>query len=255
MPESPEKSAVDPRIYQRLVEVRRQASRRRLRVVAVLVGMVAFVVGLWGLTRTPLLRVDRVQVTTDPSVPVAQVLRVTGLDRHPQLLDVHPAVLAARLERLRWVARARVSRSLWHTVRVVVATRRPVAQLVQGARYVEVDRSGRVLGRADEPFPGLPTLSGPVSASTLDARDGVLAAATAMPPSLRPEVATVGRAADGLAFQLRDGIVVDLGAPDDLAAKTAAIEVLLAQADLQGVSVMDVQMPSMPVLTTGGSQG
>lgn len=247
--------AVDPRILQRLVEVRRQASRRRLRVLGVIAAVALCLIGAWGLTRTSLLQVSRVQISTDSSVPAAQVLAVTGLDRHPQLLDVRPAALAARLERLPWVASAQVSRSFPHTVRVVITTRTPVAQIVQGRTYVEVDRRGHLLGRSEHPFGGLPTLSGPVSASTLDARDGVLAAAAAMPTSLRPEVATVGRVPDGLAFHLRDGIVADLGTPDDLGAKAAAVEVLLAQADLQGISVMDVQIPSMPVLTAGGSQG
>lgn len=212
----------------------------------------ACLVGAWGLTRTPLLRVDRVQVTTDPSVPTAEVLAVTGLGRHPQLLDVHPGVLQARLDRLAWVATARVSRSFPHTVRVVVTTRHPVAQFDVHGTYVEIDRTGRELARAAHAWSGLPALSGTLSAASADAHDGILAVAAALPASLRPQVTSIGPAADGLALHLRDGIEADLGPPTDLAAKAAAVQVLLSHADLQGVRVMEVQVPSMPVLTTAG---
>jgi hypothetical protein len=62
-------------------------------------------------------------------------------------------------------------------------------------------------------------------------------------------VAAVAVGAGGLELQLRDGGVVRLGPPDQVAAKLAAAVTVLEQARPGGDIVLDVRVPAAPVLT------
>ena len=70
---------IDPRIRERRIEVRRQAGRRRLRMLLV-VSSVLSAAGLVFLTVTsPLLDVDRIRITGTQHVTVEQVRAASGV--------------------------------------------------------------------------------------------------------------------------------------------------------------------------------
>jgi cell division protein FtsQ len=93
---------------------------------AVLVPALVVIAGLI-LLQSPVFAVDRVVVVGNAHAPVSEVIRVGGLDGHPQLVDVNTASVSHRIESLPWVLTARVYRDWPSSVRIVIVDRVPVA--------------------------------------------------------------------------------------------------------------------------------
>ena len=248
-------SKIDPRIRQRLIEVRRSEGRRRLRVLLTLGGLVLFGVTSWGLTRSPLLDVDHLRVDGAIQTPAAQVLAVAGLRPGMAMTDVAAGAAARRIRALPWVRAVHVERRWPSTVTVHVLERVPVAAAPATGGVALVDRQGRVLAVTAAPPPDRPMLTGlpPAGApgSMLAGRVAeLLAVAQALPPAVVPRVAGVAAAAGGeVELRLRPQGVVKLGAPEQLPEKMVAIQTVLAQVDLSRLAVLDVRVPASPAIT------
>ena len=256
---SPDRSGsalpIDPRISERRVAVRRDAGRRRLRQLVWGTGMVALTASAYGATRSRLLDVDTVRIEGATRVDVDEVPAAGGLDRRPQLIDVDPAAVATRIERLPWVKTAAVVRRWPGTVEVSLVERTPVAVVAGGPAWSVVDASGRVLEQVAEPPPGMPRIDSP----DLDLAPGLKVGREArsalglldrLPPSLQGRVSVI-RAAPGpnLQLQLEGGPPVNVGPPEQLRPKLVALSTLVAKANLRGVKMIDVRVPTAPVLT------
>src|SRR5205085_5328919 len=133
---------VDPRVAKRRQDVARAAGRRRLRILLVVGGVVAFFGGLIGLALSPALDVDRVEVRGAGHTSLAAVLGATGLDArgHP-MVTVDRFALAGKVERLPWVDTAAVTRRWPNVVRVTVVERAPLGVIGVPGGVALVDRS------------------------------------------------------------------------------------------------------------------
>lgn len=251
---------MDPRIKQRRIAVQRDAGRRRLRLlligVGVLIGVAALVGSLW----TPLADVDRVDVVGSARTEPADVIAAAGLDRSPQLIDVDPAAVAARIEALPWIASAEVTRHWPSGVSIEVTERRPVAVTPvdpDGKQWALVDATGRVLAHEAGRPAGYPALSkGPVPGApgtTLDAATAsALAVAGALSPELRAQTGDiVVLPGEEVELALLPRGRVRLGRAEELAAKVEALATVLSRVDLQGIAVIDLRVPSAPAVTRG----
>ena len=249
-----QREAIDPRIRQRRIEVQRTQGRRRLRVLLVLLAIVAVVAAAGAATRSPLLDVDHVTVIGAHHVTPRDIVRVTGLERQPQMIDLDSRALARTVERLPWIATATVKRQWPSTVAVTVVERSPVASAPDAAGgYAVLDITGRVL--LVQPAPGdlLPVVGGPAAGApgtrvAAAVRDGA-AVAAAMPPALRPLIGAVNLTPTDIDLGLVHGGVARLGDRSNLAAKLDAVLTVLQHADVSGLSVLDVRVPAAPVLT------
>ncbi len=104
---------VDPRIRQRRAAIARRQGRRRLRVVAALLVVIVLAVVAFGVLHTTFFSAQKVEVTGQhPHTSTAAILSAAGLTGHPPLIDVNPGASAAKVERLPWIATARVIRTL-----------------------------------------------------------------------------------------------------------------------------------------------
>src|SRR5258708_4327363 len=151
---------IDPRIQQRRLEVQRAESRPRL--MLPISGSVALALGLagWGVLRSPMLAVHHVTVSGAGHTPDADVLRVAGLSRQPQMADLDLTHIDVAIEALPWVATARVARHWPDHVIVTVTERQPIAVVAdtQGG-WAQVDRTGRVLTVVPAPPAGAAQVS------------------------------------------------------------------------------------------------
>ena len=194
---------------------------------------------VWALFGSRLLVVRSVIVTGTHLVPRSEVLAVAGVEPGTPLIRVNTAQIAARIDTIRQVRSALVSRS-WPD-RVVIVVRERTAALalaapVQGdgevgGGYDLVDSGGVVVQwGASRPadLPLYPT-AGPVTALR---GDPDLAAAAAvlgeLPAWLRHSVASVTAPdPDQVTLRLADGITVLWGGTDRAGAKAAELAVLI----------------------------
>ena len=104
------------------------------------------------------------------------------------LLDL--AAIRADLNRMPWVAEARVSRQLPDKLVIDIEERTPHAVLVKPDRLVLIDRNGIELDPiAEDDAQGMLRISGAGAADSIDSLDRVLAAA----PALQPQIASAHR--------------------------------------------------------------
>src|SRR5262245_60665961 len=116
---------IDPRIRDRRIEVKREAGRRRLRVlVAIMAVICALGLGYLAVT-SPLLDVDTIRVSNTQHVTTADVLTAAKVKRHDAMVFVDTGAIAHRVESLPWVQHATVRRSFPGTVQIAVTEYAP----------------------------------------------------------------------------------------------------------------------------------
>jgi cell division protein FtsQ len=247
-------AVVHPRVWQRRVAVLRDQGRRRLRwVVAGVVVLVVLCVGLVVL-HTPLLALRHATVRGAQHSGPEAVLQAAGLLDHPPLIDVDPASVAARVERLPWVARAVVVRHWPDDVTITVTERSPVGSIARsGGGVAVVDAAGRVLAWQGAAPPGpvlvAPVVPGPPGTVLADAARPALAVAAALPAALAGRVQQVAVGAGGVVtLDLGGGLRATLGRTDGLRAKLVALASVLAGAQVSGPAVIDVTVPGEPMV-------
>jgi cell division protein FtsQ len=256
---APETAAIDPRLRARRIAVRRDEGRRRLRRLTGL-GVVAAVALLaLGVTRSPVLDVDRVRVAGATHTSIDAVQRATGIKRHAPMTDVDLDRARAGVLALPWVRSVSITRRWPGSVLVVITERTAVAAVLAGADgFALVDGDGRVLERNPAPPPGYlllanVPLAGPPGSTIGEGASDALAVARVMPESLRPKVSTVEVQADGVVLRLVDGGVVRLGPATDLDPKLRAADTVLTAVDMTNLCAVDVRVASAPSLTRGRS--
>lgn len=252
---------IDPRFRARRIAVARDAGRRRLHRLLALAAVTAVVLATLAALRSPLLDVDRVVVRGASRTTPAAVVDVAGVRPGEALVDVDTGSVGRRVATLPWVRDVRVERHWPGTVEVVVSERRPVAAVeAEGGGVLLVDATGRLLAAEAAPPAGVPTIEGAAQSAepgerVSDAAEPALAVAAALPPILARVTGTVVVEDGEVELRLVPFGTVRLGPPDDLPAKFLAAATVLEQVDPTGFGVLDVRVPSAPVLTrapTGG---
>lgn len=246
---------MDPRIRERRVAVQRDLGRRRLRMLLSGGGVVLAVASAYGVTRSPMLDVDRIRVSGATFTSTDDIARAGGLTGRPQLADVDPIEAVEAIERLPWVHHAEVVRHWPQTVAVRVVERAPLATMAAaGGGWALVDRTGRVLEvQPDKPTGFAVVVAPPVPAPGLQVAAPAaagLAVVDALPASLSQLLETVTVAEDEtLVIGLKGVPTVHFGPAEQVRPKLVAVSTLVERANLRGVAAIDVRVPSAPVLT------
>lgn len=260
---------IDPRIKARRIAVQRDVGRKRLRRLLLAGGAVGTLTGLWGLTLTPLLDVDRLEVTGAANTGVLGVLAASHVRRGEAMTTVHLGGAAHRIAALPWVQTVDVHRRWPGTIVFHVVERRPAAAVpvktsstptdASPPSWLLVDAEGRQLALVAAPPAGLlhldiapvtPELGRDLAAPDAD----VLQLASTIPAALRDRIVSLHPAADGTVdgtVRLRDGgeAALLLGTPTQTAAKWLALVTILDDTDPARLAQIDVRVPSAPALT------
>jgi cell division protein FtsQ len=221
------------------------------------VAVVAVVLGLVGLFRSPLLDVDKVEVVGVHETSAEAVLRVTGLSSqgHP-MIAVDRFALAHKVERLPWVDTAEVTRKWPNIVRIQIKERVAIGAIAVRGGVAVLDGTGRVLGvvksapagtiaiTAPDKVPGPGRQVGPALQSALAVLRGVSA-------EFLPKIQAIRRL-DGKTptyeLTVSTNVRVELGDASRIAEKLAAAEAVLAVQHAPG-TVIDVRVPQSPAVT------
>lgn len=227
---------IDPRVRARRIAVGRAKGRRRLVVVAALVGVLALVIGTLAVLGSSWFEVRDVRVQ-GASYSEPDVDKIVGAVRGDPVLLVDTVDLERQLERVAWIEAARVSTDFPHGLDVDIRERTPIAYFVGSDGQARViDRDSRVLAVLRGAPVQYPQITGPAPDSPVGAFSGELYAGAAnvvqaLPPEIRQLLKSVGAdsSAGVLTLELTNGIAVKLGEPRDITRKLARLLIVLRQ--------------------------
>jgi cell division protein FtsQ len=243
-------SAVDPRIRERWVAVRRAEGRRRLRVLLVVLAVVVVGTAAWVALASPLLDVDRVIVRGTVHTTADQVTSAAQVALGDAMVWVDDGAAASRVEALPWVRSAHVAREWPGTVRITVTERTPAAWVQSPTGPAIVDGTGRVLDRVADAPVDLPQVADvarvpPVGASISPALGARVAGR--LLGYARSGTRSIAVTDDGVNLSLQSGVEVRLGRPTAVMTKVRAAVAVLGALDGEAVSYVDVAVPLNPV--------
>jgi cell division protein FtsQ len=203
----------------------------------VLAGVVIVTGAAWALLGNRLLVVRSVAVTGTHLVAPAQVIAAADVPVGSPLLSVDTGAVARRVEAIRDVASATVTRD-WAGHLVITVTERVPVMAVKMASggYDQVDASGVIVSWAKSRPAALPLLVTTAAGGALRGSPAVTAAAgvlAELQPWLAKQVAAVkpGPVAGGpdqVTLSLRDGKTVQWGSAGNAAQKNRELGVLLS---------------------------
>lgn len=250
------RTRTDPRISRR----RRAIERSRRRRVLVSLAVVAFLgAATWLAFWSPLLSVNDVVVVGGTHVSEADVVRAAGLDATDNLLLLSTGRVAAEVERLPWVASAKVDRKLPGTVRVRVVERRPRVTLVLADERWLLDGRGNVLERGTKSFSELPVMvaagvTAPAPGAHIrseEVQDALAVLRSLSRPTRREVAAVLAPSSERITLSLRDGTQIRFGAAGSLRAKNEVLDTLFEQMKREGraAAYIDVRVPTSPAIS------
>ena len=222
------------------------------RVLLAVAAIALFTAATWTTTRSALLDVDHIAVSGNSAVTTAEATAGAGLHHGEPMISVNTAAAERHLRRLPWVDTAVVERAFPNTVRIHLTER--VATAIAGRSaggWVLLDHSGRVLAELPDRTAGLPEVIGagatPAPGTNLTAAEPALDIVAALPDALRRQVQSL--TLDGESVTLQMGArEIRFGPPTQIAAKVAALSVLLERVGSRSVAVLDVRVPQAPVV-------
>lgn len=252
---------VDPRFRARRIAVRKGAGRRRLNRLVILVLVAVLALATVIVLKSPILDVDEVAVTGARVVDASAVVEAAGVQTGSALLLVDLDAVQRAVEALPWVEEASVARDLPGGLSIDIIERTPAAIVSADGAAVLVDPEGHVLGSADPAaLPAsvavTPTFVRVVAAEAPPAPggriDASLAEAIALAERLRGDPANVVAAVHlepTLRLELAGGGIVDFGDSEGIDGKVDAFRTIHARVDQACLELLDLRVPTRPVLT------
>ncbi|HSP04106.1 MAG TPA: FtsQ-type POTRA domain-containing protein [Acidimicrobiales bacterium] len=246
-------AGVDPRFRARRIAVRKDAGRKRLKRLLLLVGVAVLALAAVVVLRSPVLDVDEVVVVGTSRLDPATVRSEAGIGQGSPLLLADLGAAADRIESMPWVAEAEVTRDLPGRVDIAIREREPVAVVSGAGTAVLVDVDGRVLEVAP-PVAGafVQVVAAEAPPEPGDVVDPELLTAVGLAGRLRVNPAGAVAAVHlepSLQLHLAEGGVVDLGDTSAIDAKVEAFRTVHARVDRSCLATIDLTVPTHPVLT------
>jgi cell division protein FtsQ len=210
--------------------VKRRRPWRAALFALVLAGVIG--AGAWALFGSRLIVVRSVVVTGTHLVPRSEVLAVAGVQPGTPLIRVNTAQVAARIDTIRQVQDARVTRSWPDRVVIAVRERTPALALpAPGGGYDLVDADGVVVRWAAHRPADLPLYPTAAPIASLRGDPGLAAVAAVLgelPARLRHSVDSVtAPSPDQVTLRLAGGITVLWGGTDRAGAKAQELTLLM----------------------------
>ena len=224
---------------------------RRQMIFAITVFVLCATFGCYGLTRSPLLDLDRIEVRgvdhTSPDV----VREVSGLELHRAMTDLDLASARTAISALPWVGELHVSRQWPATVVVRITERIPVASVRTPDGIVLVDKTARVLERVESAPSGLPKLividPHVAPGETQPHVAALLSVAVQLTPELQAWVNSLTVGPDGSPeLRLRDDVPVIFGDAVRISEKLIDLSTVLTRVDLKGICRIDISAVHNP---------
>ena len=232
---------------------RRRPSKSFLVVLAILmVGTTVLLGGRW-LLRQPFFRVQTVRIVGATHELRTDVLRVTGLNRHPELYGLSATSLERSLSIFPWVTSAQVTVRWPHTVTITVHETHAVAVTSFHAAWAYVGANGANLGPAPATA-DVPTLVDPAAGAAWPYGGQGAAAVTiaaTLPPAFAAQVRTINVDHRGaVSLGMTTPVLFVVGDSSNITAKFTAIASVLKSSTLTPGDVVNVTVPDELTVTS-----
>ena len=212
--------------------------------------VVVLVAVAYGVSKSPLLAVDTVQVRGTAHVTPAQVANAAGVHDGDAMVWIDTGAAVAGIEALPYVRDATLRRDWPHRVRITVHERTPAAWLDGPTGKALVDGTGRVLETIGAAPPAMPQLLGakrvPAPGATIDAV-GAARVAGALTGLAAAGTTSVEATDHGVVLHLASGPEVRMGDATQIGVKIRAALAVLEASQGVPVSYVDVSVPTNPV--------
>ena len=233
-----------------LANFRERVTRRQM-VFAATVFVLCAIFGGYGLTRSPLLDLDHIEVEGVEHTSPDAVREATGLDLRVAMTDLDLTAARAGVAALPWVGEVRIARRWPATVVVRVVERVPVASVRTPDGIVLVDKTARVLERVESAPAGLARLivvdPAVAPGETQPHVAALLSVAVQLTPELRAWVNSLTVAPDGSPqIRLRDDVPVVFGEAVRISEKLIDLATVLTRVDLKGICRIDISVVHSP---------
>jgi cell division protein FtsQ len=202
------------------------------------------------------LRLEKFEVAgnTEARMSSETVVEAAGVHVGDHLLRISTKEVSARLEKLPWVASAKVERILPSTLRITVDEREASMVVQTGQGPFLVDAEGLVLQQGSDELVNLVGM--PLGALAPGSRIGTpefshsARILRTLPAAIRRTVSSISaESIDQIQILTSGGPVIYYGAAEQMEEKNYAAQTLLdrTKAARAGVGVIDVRVPSKPV--------
>lgn len=245
---------VDGRIAERRAEVRSARRRARLRRTLLVLLLVVVAGVLAWFARSDYAQVRSVTVEGAVRLGAEEIVVASGVAVGDSALGLWPPRIELAVEELPLVRSASVSRRRPRDVVVTVVEREPVYAVSYRGTTSLVDRDGIVVARASDPrLPGVRLVTAPPSPGETVFGHAALANVhrvwMGLSGPLRSRVVSMAAPdEDGLELSLDDGTLVRFGRAELLEEKVRALGAVLDDVTGTEVTLVDVRVPSFPVV-------
>jgi cell division protein FtsQ len=212
--------------------------------------VVALVAVAYGISRSPVLAVDTLQVRGTSHLTPAQVTAAAGIHDGDAMTWIDTGAAVDRIEALPYVRRATLVREWPRTVRIAVRERAPAAWIDAPGGRALVDRAGRILETVEAAPQGLPQLLGakvvPLPGGRIDTV-GAARVAGALTGLAAAGTESVEATEHGVVLHLRSGPQIRMGHATEIGVKLRAALAVLRASEGRPLTYVDVSAPTNPV--------
>jgi cell division protein FtsQ len=227
-----------------------RVTRRQL-LFALAVVLLCATFGGYGLTRSPLLDLDRIEVKGAEKTSADDIRAASNLHLGVAMTDLDLAGARASIAALPWVGEVHIARRWPATAAVRVVERVPIASVRTPDGVVLVDKTARVLERvaaAPATLPKIIVVDPPAApGETQPAVAELVSVAIQLTPELRAWVNSLTVGPDGLPqIRLRDDVPVVFGDAVRISEKLIDLATVLTRVDLKDICRIDISVVHNP---------
>lgn len=249
---------IDPKVRRAREEAEQTRRSRRLNFIILVLLIGILLESFYLISQSKFLNVQEMQVKGNRRVSSERIVKLSGINEDTNIFQVSAKEVARKIGREAWVERVDVRRRFPLKIEIVVQERQPLAVVALRNQFILVDKEAKILQVEKENiFPSLPLIKDVIvggrfapgrSIKSLPLSNALLCLKY-LEIDLRAAVSFLSAPSiDGLALQLRSGLVILYGKVELPDAKNYAIKVIIAQAESRGqkLKYIDVRVPSNP---------